>query len=199
MNPAATVAGRTPAVGFVRLMQAVHFSPRTTSTLPVPEAPSRASRDPFANGEMGLPAILRAPFGGRFIGVMELSRDDRGFSLIAAPTRCIRRGDVHELILTDEQGAAPGTGVQRCRFLGFVEFESAGVMVRGDAVEIDGRQAGVVAGFDECHFPNHLNIVLQADVARTGIELGLRPGASLVVRPRSGNHLADRPALKDFP
>jgi hypothetical protein len=143
---------------------------------------------------MGVPAILRARFGGRFVGVMELSRDDRGFSLIAAPTRCIRRGDVHELILTDEPGAAPGADVQRCRFLGFVEFEAAGVMVRGDAVEIDGREVGTVAGFDECHFPNHLNIVLQAGVARTGIELGLRPGTRLVVHPRSGNHLAQYPA-----
>ncbi len=143
---------------------------------------------------MGVPEILRTRFGGRFVGVMALSRDDRGFALIAAPTRCIRRGDVHELILTDEPGAAPGTGVQRCRFLGFVEFESAGVLVRGDTIEIDGRVAGTVAGFDECHFPNHLNIVLQAEVARTGIEFGLRPGASLVVHPRSGNGLAQRPA-----
>jgi hypothetical protein len=147
---------------------------------------------------MGVPEILRAGFGGRFVGVMELSRDDRGFSLIAAPTRCIRRGDVHELILTDEPDAGPGSTVQRCRFLGFVEFESAGVMVRGDAVEIDGRAVGKVAGFDECHFPNHLNIVLQAADARTGIELGLRPGASLVVHPRSGNHLAGRSADTEF-
>ena len=159
--------------------------------------PPSTSRDPFATGEMGVPAILRTAFGGRFVGVMDLSRDDRGFSLIAAPTRCIRRGDVHELIVTDEATAAPGATVQRCRFLGFVEFESAGVLVRGDAVDIDGREIGTVAGFDECHFPNHLNIVLQAADARTGIQLGLRPGALLQVRPRSGNHLADIPADTD--
>jgi hypothetical protein len=160
----------------------------------VPEDPSRASRDPFATGEMGVPAILRAPFGGRFVGVMALSRDDRGFALIAAPTRCIRRGDVHELIVTDEGGAGPGTAVQRCRFLGFVEFDTAGVLVRGDLVEVDGREVGTVAGFDECHFPNHLNIVLHAADARTGIDQGLRPGTRLVVHPRSGNDLAQHTA-----
>lgn len=155
-----------------------------------------ASRDPFATGEMGVPAILRSTFGGHFVGVMDLARDDRGFSLIAAPTRCIRRGDVHELIVTDEPGAAPGTTVQRCRFLGFVAFDDAGVLVRGDAVEIDGRTVGLVAGFDECHFPNHLNIVLHAADARTGIQLGLRPGTLLVVHPGSGTHLAGSPADK---
>ena len=159
--------------------------------------PPSTSRDPFATGEMGVPAILRTAFGGRFVGVMDLSRDDRGFLLIAAPTRCIRRGDVHELIVTDESTAAPGAMVQRCRFLGFVEFESAGVLVRGDAVAIDGHEVGTVAGFDECHFPNHLNIVLQAADARTGIQLGLRPGALLQIRPRSGHHLADIPADTD--
>jgi L-arabinose 1-dehydrogenase len=146
---------------------------------------------------MGVPEILRATFGGRLVGVMELSRDDRGLSLIAAPTRCIRRGDVHELIVTDERDAGPGSTVLRCRFLGFVEFECAGVLVRGDSVEVDGRAVGTVAGFDECHFPNHLNIVLQAAHARTGIQLGLRPGALLVVRPRSGNHLAGPSADKE--
>jgi hypothetical protein len=139
---------------------------------------------------MGVPAILRSAFGGRFVGVMNLSRDDRGFSLIAAPTRCIRRGDIHELILTDEPDAGPGSVVQRCRFLGFVEFEAAGVMVTGDSVRVDGREIGAVAGFDECHFPNHLNIVLRAAEARTGIAFGLRPGAVLSVQPSSGNELS---------
>jgi len=158
----------------------------------MPDTPNQpsSSRDPFATGEMGVPRILRAPFGGQFVGVMDLARDDRGFSLIAAPTRCIRRGDVHEMILTDEATAAPGAIVQRCRFLGFVEFDAAGVLVHGDAIQIDGRLVGRVAGFDECHFPNHLNIVLQADTARTGIELGLRPGAVLQVHPGTGNELA---------
>ena len=54
-----------------------------------------------------------------------------------------------------------------------------------------------MAGFDECHFPNHLTIVLQAKDARTGVQLGLRPGTLLRVRPRSGNHLADIPADTD--
>ena len=53
-----------------------------------------------------------------------------------------------------------------------------GVLVRGDAVPIDGREVGTVVGFDECHFPNHLNIVLQ-------------------IRPSSGHQLADIPADTD--
>ena len=101
--------------------------------------PPSTSRDPFASGEMGVPAILRTVFGGRFMGVL----------------------------------------------------------VRGDAAPIDGREVGTVAGFDECHFPNHLNIVLQAADVRTGIQLGTRPGALLQIRPRSGNHLADIPADTD--
>ncbi|MEI6320341.1 MAG: hypothetical protein WCS09_17635 [Pseudomonadota bacterium] len=107
--------------------------------MPVHRDTPSASRDPFATGEMGVPAILRAAFGSRFVGVL----------------------------------------------------------VRGDAVAIDGREVGTVVGFDECHFSKHLNIVLQAADARTGIQLGLRPGALLQIRPRSGNHLADIPADTD--
>jgi hypothetical protein len=69
-----------------------------------------------------------------------------------------------------------------------------GVLVRGDTFAINGREIGTVVGFDECHFPNHLNIALQAADARTGIRLGRRPGALLQIRPRSGNPLADIPA-----
>jgi len=43
---------------------------------------------------------------------------------------------------------------------------------------------------DECRFPNHLNIVLQADTARAAIELGLRPGAIIQVQRCTGNELA---------
>jgi hypothetical protein len=86
----------------------------------VHQNPPSTSRDPFATGEMGVLAILRTAFGGRFVGVL----------------------------------------------------------VRGDAVPIDGREVGTVVGFDECHFPNHLNIVLQ-------------------IRPSSGHQLADIPADTD--
>ncbi len=144
------------------------------------------SGDPFADGSFGVPRILRATFGARVLGVMDLQRNDRGFALIAAPTRCIRSGEVHELIVTDEAGAGPGRSVDRCWYLGFVVFDEPGVLVTGDRIESAAGLLGTVAGFDECHFPNHLNIVLQSPTPATGITHGLRPGDGIRVVPVTG-------------
>jgi hypothetical protein len=149
--------------------------------------------DPFADGRIGVPRILRSAFSARVLGVMELQREDRGFALIAAPTRCIRSGEVHELIVTDEADARPGHRVNRCWYLGFVVFDEPGVMVTGDRIEFAGGLLGTVAGFDECHFPNHLNIVLHAPAPATGIAHGLRPGDRINVQPVTGTELASVP------
>ena len=128
------------------------------------------------------PDYPRSAIEGRFVGVMRLKVEDRGFELIPQGSRCIRRWDVHELIVTDE-AAAPSKRVGRCAYLGFVEFASGGVVLQGDEVRIGDALIGHVAGFDETHLPNHLNIVLKGSAFASGVERGFSLGDLITVFP----------------
>lgn len=113
--------------------------------------------------------------GGAIVKVLRHRRDDRGMRLEPYTSRCVRSGEVHELVATDQATAAPGDPIDRVAFLGFAEISAAGVIDRGDEVWIDGTLAGTLLGFDACHFPNHYNILIATDQPRSGSELGLLP------------------------
>jgi hypothetical protein len=145
-----------------------------------PERP----RDPYEAGMIVAPShILREALTARFVGVLDSRREGRGLNLIHPRTRCIRRYEVHEIIITDESEAGPGRPVNRCHYLGFVEFQAGGLLVEGDSLSVAGRIIGSVAGFDESHFPNHYNIVIKGPRLVTGIELKQKPGDALVFDP----------------
>ena len=90
---------------------------------------------------------------------------------------------MHELQLTDEADARPGTTVDRCAAIAFFEFKEGGLLVGGDTVIIAGKEIGTLVGFDETHMPNHLNIVLYGTERRTGLQWGLAGGDLVVVEP----------------
>lgn len=117
----------------------------------------------------------KRPVGGSVVKVLVHRRDDRGMSLEPFASRCVRRGEVHELVTTDHAETSAGARVDRVGFLGFVEIEDAGVLDRGDEVWIGGELVGRVLGFDACHHPNHYNILINAAEVRTGADLGLKP------------------------
>jgi hypothetical protein len=98
---------------------------------------------------------------------------DRGMTLLPFRTRCVRAGEVHEIVTTDQRDADGGTRIDRVGFLGFAEVLCAGVVERGDVVRSGGRRIGTVLGFDDCHCPNHLNILLTVDEPVGAADLGL--------------------------
>lgn len=154
-----------------------------------------ASLDPFASGKIvGVPPIVRVDLQARIVGVLDGVRLDRGLSLIAPPTRCVRRHDVHELIVTDEKEAGPRRTVDRCFYVAFVEFLSGGVLVTGDTVSLRDSPLGELAGFDESHSPNHLNLVLKGNTGATGIALGARPDDPVVFRPCAADRFVFTPS-----
>lgn len=112
---------------------------------------------------------------GTLVKVLVHRREDRGMRLEPYASRCVRAGEVHELVVTDATGTAPGTRIDRVGFLGFVEITAAGVLDRGDVVRIGGHRVGVLLGFDACHFPNHYNVLVHADPVVTGRTLHLSP------------------------
>ena len=135
------------------------------------------NRDPYVTGS--LPPRWdnpHAPLEAQFTCVLRPSLENRGLRLIVNASRAIRRFDVHELIITDEDGAAPGSEVNRIAYIGFVEFACGGVMVAGDRVMVNGEVIGEIAGFDETHMPNHQNIVIKGSSRISGFNRGLRLG-----------------------
>jgi predicted dehydrogenase len=102
-------------------------------------------------------------------------RTERGMTLIAEGTRCIRRGEIHELVTTDRDGG-PGDRIDRVGFLGFAEFGNAGVVETGDLVQLEGRAIGRVLGFDQCHYPNHYNILIRTSQLLSAADLALHVG-----------------------
>ena len=127
--------------------------------------------------------VTRMPLEATFVEIMDLQCLDRRLQLMTARSRAIRRHDIHELMITDELDARPGDVVEAVEYIGFVEFPAGGMLVYGDAVVIGGREVGVIAGFDECHFPNHYNVVVKGPKRVTGFDLDQHPGDPVVFIP----------------
>lgn len=119
----------------------------------------------------------RSPVDGRLVAILRPFRVDRALQLIPEKSRCIRAGEVHELILTDQLDAVPGDRVDRVAYLAFAEFATGGVIVQGDVLTIDGQAIGNLVGYDETHMPNHLNIVIGGETFSSGYDRGLMLGS----------------------
>ena len=178
-------------VGILRDFGRVIAAGRSSATVPDPAADGLAAlrlvdatyqaerRSPPTSGENG----AKRDVGGVIVKVLRHRRDDRGMRLQSYTSRCVRSGEVHELVATDQVTAAAGDRIDRVAFLGFAEIGAAGVIDRGDEVWIDGTLAGTVLGFDDCHFPNHYNILIATSQPRSGSELGLLPERKIRFRP----------------
>ncbi|MGW1031257.1 DUF6917 domain-containing protein [Streptomyces antibioticus] len=127
------------------------------------------------------------------VKVLTHRREDRGMRLEEFTSRCVRVGEVHELVTTDQAGSPPGARIDRVGFLGFAEIQGAGVLDRGDEVWVDGRLVGTVLGFDACHFPNHYNVLIAVDALVTGPDLGLRPETPVSFRQVTADVRGQRP------
>lgn len=132
------------------------------------------------------PYAAKREIAGKLVVVLQGRLENRGLQLITPISRAVLRNEIHELIVTDEQGAVPGSGVQRIAYLGFMEVGCGGVVVTGDEVSCNGLVLGRIAGFDETHLPNHLNIVVYSPERLDGVELGLRLESEVAVRQVNG-------------
>jgi hypothetical protein len=119
--------------------------------------------DPYASGMFkSNPYAAKTSIQGELVVVLRGTYPNRGLQLITPPSRALNLGEVHELIITD-QPCRPGDQVDPIAYLGFFAVTTPGVMVVGDEMCIAGQVVGTIAGFDETHMPNHLNIVVQGE------------------------------------
>ena len=119
----------------------------------------------------------RSPTEGTFVGILRRTVNDRGLRLIKERARCIRQGEIHEFIITEEPGAIAGQEVDRIAYLGFAEFARGGVILCGDIFSVDGKAIGELAGVDETHMPNHMNIVIRGAGLVSGYDRGFILGS----------------------
>ncbi len=110
---------------------------------------------------------------GALVVVMDAMLENRGLELIVQPSRAVTKHQIHEMIMIYED-AGPSDVVNKVAYVGFFEVESGGVILVGDSVYIDDRYLGKVAGFDETHYPNHLNLVIKSTERKSGVNLNLK-------------------------
>lgn len=117
----------------------------------------------------------KRPVEAAVVSILSHKRDDRGMQLMKCETRCIKQGEIHELVTTDHFDSKPGDRIDRVGFLGFAETTRGGVIAKGDLVFLgESRKCiGTVLGFDDCHAPNHLNILIARPQPVTGADLQL--------------------------
>ena len=131
--------------------------------------------EPYEAGiAKGRSRSIKTSVRGHIVVVLDTRRENRQLELIHPYSRCVTASEVHELVLTDEQNAKPGSKVQRVAGIGFMVFSQSGVVMVGDRFMSPGLgPLGTVVGFDVSHYPNHFNVVLYNDSWLTGREMGL--------------------------
>jgi hypothetical protein len=105
----------------------------------------------------------RKPVKGEVVALLHVYFEERGLELIETKSRALCRNEIHELMITDEEGASPGEGANRVRAIAFFEVKTPGLIVVGDRASINGERIGNVAGYDQTHMPNHMNILIKSD------------------------------------
>lgn len=105
----------------------------------------------------------KRPVEGEVVAILHVEFEDRGLELIQTKSRTVKLNEIHELMITDEQDAAPGGGANRVRAIAFFEITKSGLIVMGDNVSINGKKLGTLAGYDVTHMPNHINVVVKTE------------------------------------
>lgn len=143
------------------------------------------SGDPYIDGNPSVDLFAeRRPVTAEVVAVMRGRRDERALRLIPQPSRALRHGEIHEVILTDEH-ARPGDGVSRVAYLAFVQIVEGGVALAGDRVRL-GAASGALVGFDCTHMPNHYNIVVRAPCLVDGEQTRLQLGDGMLISAHRG-------------
>ncbi|HYI15536.1 MAG TPA: hypothetical protein VEX37_09100 [Thermomicrobiales bacterium] len=120
------------------------------------------------------PYVAKSDVSGRVVAVLRGVTDQRGLYLTAFRSRAVPAGEIHELMITDQDCDVEMT-VDRVALLAFFEVQEGGVILLDDQVTIGTRVVGSIAGFDETHMPNHQNICLRGEL-RDGESIEIRVG-----------------------
>ncbi|PIN85098.1 MAG: hypothetical protein COV47_03925 [Candidatus Diapherotrites archaeon CG11_big_fil_rev_8_21_14_0_20_37_9] len=128
----------------------------------------------FISKKINLKAVVSAVMGHK--------RNDRAMEMSEWKTRCIKAGDIHELLVSTEYTGNHNETLNSFVYLGFFDFKKGGVIEIGDQVTTtSGALIAEIIGFDDTHLPNHINIVAKSKDNKTGEEFGLKPGQKVFI------------------
>ena len=122
------------------------------------------------------------------VAVLQLGMEGRELNMIKPISRAVKKNEIHELIVTDEKEAKPGSVVNQVSYIAFIEISQGGVIVVGDEVYWNNNLLGTVAGFDDTHMPNHQNIVLYSIKRVTGKDLHINIEDPIIIQAQKGNN-----------
>ena len=105
----------------------------------------------------------RRPVMGEVVALLHITFQERGLKLIQSRSRALVEDEIHELMITDEEEAAPGGGADRVSAIAFFEVKNGGLVVVGDRVTLNDDLLGTIAGYDVTHMPNHMNVLLKTE------------------------------------
>ena len=135
------------------------------------------SREPHVGGILDkYPYADKSDVVGHVVCILDARSENRGMELSIHPSRAVLKGEIHELVATDDLQAKPGKVVDKVAYISFFEVQKGGIILVNDQVTVEGQELGQVAGFDFTHAPNHLNILVRTEAPVTGPELGLKLG-----------------------
>ncbi|HAF62338.1 MAG TPA: hypothetical protein DCK95_08430 [Anaerolineaceae bacterium] len=123
------------------------------------------SIDPYSAKKLDTkyPCVKKTVVNGKLCVILDARSKNRALELVQYPSRAVLKNEIHELILTKETTAEPGTIVNDISYLGYFEVLESGVLWVGDKVFIGKMEIGVLAGYDMTHFPNHINIIIKTE------------------------------------
>jgi hypothetical protein len=121
----------------------------------------------------------RRPVKGEVVALLHITFQERGLKLIQSRSRALCKDEIHELMITDEEEAAPGGGADRVSAIAFFEVRNGGLVVVGDRVTLNDDLLGTIAGYDVTHMPNHMNVLLKAESLEPPV---LRVGDKLIFK-----------------
>ncbi len=134
-------------------------------------------KDPYESGLLKKsPYVSKETVFAKVVAILDFASEERGLKLISQPSRAVREGDVHELIITSDKSASPGGCVNEVSYIAFVKVQNSGVILKNDVVKHNGKRMGTLAGFDETHMPNHQNILLYSPDRISSRQLGIQLG-----------------------
>ena len=139
--------------------------------------------DPYASGMIKKSSYAQKKvIKGKLVVILDGTISKRGLNLITPPSRAVKKNEIHEVIVTEEEDAAPGKIVNSIAYICFFEVEEGGVIVVEDEVYIGTKLIGKIIGFDDTHMPNHQNIILYASKKKTGVELKINLDEKIVFK-----------------
>jgi hypothetical protein len=133
--------------------------------------------DPYKNQllDQKRPVTDKTVAKGRVVAVLNAHAEHRQLQLEPFPSRAVLKNEIHELILTLED-AHPNSVVDGISYVCFFEVLESAILWQDDVLLINAKKIGKLAGYDNSHMPNHMNIIVRSDIELlTGFDLDLKP------------------------